>query len=89
MAHCHMRRSAISTGRPEITWIVGNLEVICRHAFIVVWCNLWEVGAVKIAICDDREDDRGALKALLEATGRSLKQWNTAPEKACAGIRKP
>ena len=26
----HMRRSVISTGRPEITWIVGNLEVICE-----------------------------------------------------------
>ena len=30
---------------------------------------------MKMAICDDREDDRGALKALLEAYGRILK-WN-------------
>ena len=28
MAHHHMRRSVISTGRPEITWKAGNLEVI-------------------------------------------------------------
>ena len=46
----HMRRSVISAGRPggmitEITWIVGNLEVICLHGFIVVWCNLWEFRA--------------------------------------------
>ena len=30
MAHYHMRRSVISIGRPEITWIVGKLEVICE-----------------------------------------------------------
>ena len=40
MAHYHMRRSVISTGSLEITWKAGNLEVICRHAFIAVWCNL-------------------------------------------------
>ena len=27
---------------------------------------------MKIAICDDREDDRGALKALLEAYGQDF-----------------
>ena len=30
MARHHMRRSVISTGRPEITWKAGNLEVICE-----------------------------------------------------------
>ena len=35
-SHSHMRRSAVSAGRPggmitEITWKVGNLEVICLH----------------------------------------------------------
>ena len=30
MAHHHMRRSVISTGRPEITWKAGKLEVICE-----------------------------------------------------------
>lgn len=51
MAHCHMRRFAISAGRPgglitEITWIAGNLEVICGWCFIVVWCNKWEFRAM-------------------------------------------
>lgn len=51
MAHCHMRRFPISAGRPggliaESTWIVGNLEVICRHGIIVVWCNKWEFCAM-------------------------------------------
>ena len=27
---------------------------------------------MKIAICDDRENDRGALKALLEASGQDF-----------------
>ena len=31
-----------------------------------------EAGAMKIAICDDREDDRGALRALLEAYGQDF-----------------
>ena len=27
----HMRRSVISTGRPEITWKAGESELICLH----------------------------------------------------------
>ena len=39
----------------------------------IIRYNLWqEVGAMKIAICDDSREDRDALRALLEACGHDF-----------------
>ena len=40
----------------------------------IIRYNLWqEVGAMKIAICDDSREDRDALRALLKPAGMILK----------------
>lgn len=53
MAHHHMRRSAFFPDRlggliTEITWIVGNLEVICK------WWNRQTILSKIVKICDSR-----------------------------------
>ena len=47
---------------------------------------------MKIAVCDDREDDRGALKALLEAciaAGSNEPYWERDAGRASSDIRNP
>lgn len=40
------RRSVIFLHTGLSAWQLGRVEVICRHGFIVVWCNKWEFGAM-------------------------------------------